>query len=295
MDSTKNTVEGEDLAMPSCHCPAPTGDATERWLTFRTAVNISSTTRDWLANKITQRRVKIRSRWRKTDAVTQATLTLAYLRTNLTHAELAAANDIDASTCWRRITEGIQLLAARSIRLADVVRLAKKAGWEYLLVDGTNVPTVAFGRKVNRRQIHYSGKCKRHGVNVQTVCAPDGTLLWASAALPGKVNDITAARRWKLTSKITRFVGLLADLGYVGLDDVTCGYKRKRGEKELPVAKRLANQLHASLRCLGERGNAQLKWWRVLATELRCRPSRCTQVVKAILAVHHLEHHPFAI
>jgi hypothetical protein len=278
--------------MPSCQLP--TSDATSRWLTFTAGINVSPATRDWLANKITQRRKKIRSRWRALDSKTQATLTLAYLRTNLTYAELAAANGVDPATCWRRITEGIGLLAGRSIRLADVVRLAVKAGWEYLLVDGVNVPTVAFGRKVSRRQIHYSGKHKRHGVNVQTVAAPDGTLLWASAALPGKTVDITAARRWGLTSKITRLLGLLGDLGYLGLDGVACGFKRKRGEPELPAAKRAANRVHASLRCVGERGNAQLKWWRVLATELRCRPGRCTQVVKAVLTVHYLEHNPFA-
>ncbi len=52
--------------------------------------------------------------------------------------------------------------------------------------------------------------------------------------------------------------------------------------------------LHASLRCLGERGNAQLKWFRVLATELRCRPGRCTRMIKAVLTVYYREHHAAA-
>ena len=56
---------------------------------------------------------------------------------------------------------------------------------------------------------------------------------------------------------------------------------------------REANRLHASLRCLGERGNAQLKWFRVLATELRCRPGRCTRMIKAVLTVYYREHPPF--
>jgi hypothetical protein len=280
--------------MPSYQTTAPDTPATRRWLTFQAGVKVSAATRDWLARKIDQRRVKIRSRWRKLDAETQATLVLAYLRTNLTHEELAAANGIAASTCWRRITEGIKLLAQRAPSLAEVVRLATKAGWKYLLIDGVNVPTVAFGRKVNRRQKHYSGKHRRHGVNVQTICAPDGTLLWASAALPGKVNDITAARRHKLHTKVGLLLGLLADLGYLGLDHTVTGYRRKRGEKELPMAKKIANQLHASLRCLGERGNAQLKYWRVMTTELRCRPNACTRMVKAVLTLHYLEHTPFA-
>jgi DDE superfamily endonuclease len=150
-----------------------------------------------------------------------------------------------------------------------VVRLARKSGWEYLLIDGVNVPTVAFAR----RQRHYSGKHKRHGVNVQTICAPDGRLLWASAALPGKVNDITAARRHHhLPGKISNLLGLLGDLGYLGLDGVATGFRRPRGGQLTP-AQQAANRFHAALRCLGERGNAQLKWFRVLATELRCRPT----------------------
>src|SRR5262249_59661398 len=110
----------------------------------------------------------------------------------------------------------------------------------------------------------------------------------------GATTATAAARRHKLDIKIGRLIGLLADLGYLGLADVLTGYRRKRGEKQLPAAKRAANKVHASLRCVGERGNAQLKWWRVLATELRCRPARCTPLVKAVLALHHLEAPPLA-
>ena len=280
--------------MPSYHDAKPNAVPERQWQTFTAAVAVSTNTRDRLAQRIAGHRAKIGTRWRLLDATTQATLVIAFLRTNLTYAELAAGNHISISTCWRYIDEGIGLLAGQAIRLTDVVRLARKAGWDHLLVDGVNVPTVAFGRKLNRRQKHYSGKHKRHGVNVQTICAPDGRLLWASAALPGKTTDITAARRHKLDVKVGRLIGLLADLGYLGLGDTLTGYRRKRGEKELSAAKRAANKVHASLRCVGERGNAQLKWWRVLATELRCRPARCTRVVKAVLALHHLEAAPFA-
>jgi hypothetical protein len=291
--SPQTCPQTRDLTMPSYQDAQPPAGPARHWLAFTAAVAVSPGTRDRLAHTITAHRAKVGTRWRLLDATTQATLVIAFLRTNLTYAELAAGNHISTSTCWRYIQEGIGLLAGRAIRLKDVVRLARKAGWDYLLVDGVNVPTVAFGRKLNRRQKHYSGKHRRHGVNVQTICAPDGRLLWASATLPGRTTDITAARRHKLDVKVGRLIGLLADLGYLGLADVLTGYRRKRGEKHLPAAKRAANKIHASLRCLGERGNTQLKWWRVLATELRCRPARCTRVVKAVLALHHLETTPF--
>jgi len=68
--------------LPAC----PPGAPTDRWLTFTAAIAVSAATRDWLATKLTQRRRKIRSRWRLLDPTTQATLVLAFLRTNLTHA-----------------------------------------------------------------------------------------------------------------------------------------------------------------------------------------------------------------
>src|SRR6266545_3114566 len=44
--------------------------------------------------------------------------------------------------------------------------------------------------------------------------------------------DITAARRFGIAEKVLAFLGLLADLGYIGLHpQVITGYKRKRGEK----------------------------------------------------------------
>jgi hypothetical protein len=278
--------------VPSYQHTRPQKTPPRTWLTFTAGIAARPATRDRLAAILAAHQTKIGTRWRLMDPTTQATLVLAFLRTNLTYDELAAGNNISKSTTWRRVQEGITLLATRAIRLKDVVRLARKNDWPYLLVDGVNVPTLAFGRKLNRRQKHYSGKHKRHGVNVQTVCAPDGTLLWASAALPGRTTDITAARRHKLDQKIGALIGMLADLGYLGLGNTVTGYRRKRGQKQLPAGKQAANQVHAALRCLGERGNAQLKTWRVLATKLRCRPGTCTRIVKAVLTVHHLEHTP---
>jgi len=230
---------------------------------------------------------------RKLDTATQALVTIVYLRTSLTYAELAAGYGIDASAMWRNVDEGITLLAGRAIRLADVLRLARKKGWEYLLADGTLIATVAFGRKITARQARYPGKHKRHGVNVQTVCAPDGTLLWAPAALPGRTHDVTAYRTHRLQARLTTTFAILCDLGYKGADGTITGYKKPRGG-ELTPSQRAANAVHAALRSPGERGNAQLKWWRVLAAELRCRPGRCTAMVKACLTLHHLEVQPFA-
>jgi len=74
---------------------------------------------------------------------------------------------------------------------------------------------------------------------------------------------------------------------------VITGYKRKRGEKTLPETKKTANRLQASLRCIGERANSQLKSWRVLANDFRGRPRQLTAIVKAVQALQYMIRDPF--
>ena len=165
---------------------------------------------------------------------------------------------------------------------------------DYLTVDGTHVPAQTRGRKGAGQRAFYSGKHKRHGLNVQTVCSPDGDLLWAAAPKPGATVGITAARQAGIAEILLAVIGVFADLGYAGWnDDVVTGKRKPRG-KEMPPAQRAANFLQAQLRCKGERGNAQLRQWKILAAERRCRPQRCTPIVKAVLALHYMENDPFA-
>jgi hypothetical protein len=263
---------------------------------FRAGVRVSRQTCENLAASLRRRHEKQETRWRLLDPLAQAVLVIAFLRTNITCAELAAGFVISESTCWRNIREGIGVLAdrGRRISLADVAKLAVKMGWDYVIVDGTHVPTVTFGRKTAGQKAYYSGKHKRHGLNVQTVCSPDGELLWAAAPRPGATVDITAAREAGIAMMLVSVIGVLADLGYLGWDEAVITGSRKPRGKELSPAQRAANKLQAQLRCVGERGNARLKYWKVLATELRCQPGQCTAMVKAVLALHYLEHDPFA-
>jgi hypothetical protein len=259
----------------------------EGFALFRAGIKVSAGTCEDLAGSLRRRHEKAGTRWRLLAPLAQAVLVIAFLRTNLTCAELAAGSGVSESACHRGIREGVSVLAdrGRRISLKDVARLAAKMGWDYLIVDGVHVPAVTFGRKTAGQRAFYSGKHKRHGLNVQTVCSADGELLWASAPLPGATVDITAARKAGIAEMLVSLIGVLADLGYLGWDEQVITGRRKP---------RAANRLQAQLRSPGERGNARLKYWKVLATELRCRPERCTAMVKAVLALHYMEHGPFA-
>src|SRR6202011_6064359 len=182
---------------------------------------------------------------------------------------------VSPSTCWGNVAEGISVLADRGLRisLTDVARLAVKMGWDYLIVDGVHVPTVTSGRKTGGQRAFYSGKHKRHGLNVQTVRSPDGELLRAATPAPGATMDVTAARKAGIAAMLTSLIGVLADLGYLGWDQAVITGRRKPRGQDLTAAQRAANRLQAQLRCIGERGNARLKYWKVLASELRCGPA----------------------
>ncbi|MGH3181297.1 MAG: transposase family protein [Streptosporangiaceae bacterium] len=262
----------------------------------RAGIKVGAGTCEDLAGSLRRRHQRTGTRWRLLSPLAQAALVIAFLRANLTYAELAAGSGISPSTCWRDVAEGISALAdrGRRISLAGVARLAVTTGWDYLIVDGARVPAVTSGRETGRQRAHCSGKRKRHGLNVQTVCSPAGELLRAAAPTPGAAVDVTAARKAGIAAMLTSVIGVSADLGHLGWDkDVITGRRKPRG-KELTAAQRAANRLQAQLRCAGERGNARLTYWKVLATELRCRPGRCTAMVRAVLALHYMEHDPFA-
>jgi CDGSH-type Zn-finger protein len=169
----------------------------------------------------------------------------------------------------------VDLLAARAPKLRTAVRAAQKAGYAYVVLDGTliSVDRVAADRPF------CSGKHHRHGMNLQVIASPEGDILWASGPLPGAVHDLTAARIWGIVRELAA-CGLVvpADKGYTGAGShVRTPYKGKNK----PASQKTANRAHAKLRGPGERANAHLKTWRILR-KLRCCPWKAGQQAKAI-------------
>ena len=115
----------------------------------------------------------------------------------------------------------------------------------------------------------YSGKHRKHGMNLQVISSPDGQVLWVSGPLPGGAHDLTAARIWGVVRELAA-AGLivLADKSYIGAGEHVLTRYRARNK---PASQADANRAHARLRAPGERANAQLKSWRILG-KLRCCP-----------------------
>jgi len=243
-------------------------------LFYRAALPLSRQTLTFAAGLIRRHRRAIGSTWRKLDAGQQALLVLAYLRKGETFAELAAGFRVGTATAWRYIQETVALLAARAPKLRQAVRDAKKAGHAYVVLDGTLIPV----DRVAADRPFYSGKHKKHGMNLQVIASPHGDILWVSGALPGSVHDKKAEWIWGVLAELEA-AGLvtLADKGYLGSNYAKIPYRGKNK----PQSQKEANRAHAKLRAPGERANAQLKTWRILR-KLRCCPWRAGQLAKAI-------------
>ena len=249
-------------------------------LFYRAALPLSTKTLNYVAGIIRRHRAALGSRWRKLRPAQQALLVLAYLRKGETFGALAAGFGVGRTTAWRYVTETVDLLAARAPKLRRAARDAKKAGHAYVVVDGTliSIDRVAADRPF------YSGKHKRHGMNLQVIASPDGEILWVSGPLPGSVHDKKAEWIWGVLDELEA-AGLivLADKGYQGAAHAKVPYRGKNK----PESQKEANKAHAKLRAPGERANAQLKNWHILR-KLRCCPWRAGRLAKAI---HALEIH----
>ena len=243
-------------------------------LFYRAALPLSRQTLTFVAGIIRRHRASIGSLWRKLNPGQQALLVLAYLRKGETFAELAAGFAVGTATAWRYVNEVVALLAARAPKLRTAVRDARKAGHAYVVVDGTLIPI----DRVAKDRPFYSGKHKKHGMNLQVIASPDGDLLWVSGALPGSVHDKRAEWIWGVIDELEKAgIVTLADKGYQGSTWAKTPYKGK-GK---PESQKEANRAHAKLRGPGERANAQLKAWHILR-KLRCCPWRAGQLAKAV-------------
>lgn len=254
-------------------------------LFYRAVLPLSHQTLRFVSGLIRKHRRKLGSRWRRLDPGQQALLVLVHLRKGEPFAEVGAGFGVSATTCWRYVHETVELLATRSPKLRQALREAKRQGWAYVVLDGTLIPI----DRIAADRPFYSGKHKIHGVNLQVIASPDGTILWVSGDLPGSTHDTAAARIWNILAAL-RQAGLIAlgDKGYHGYDPTGRHVITPYKGRDKPESQKDANRAHARLRGPGERANAQLKTWRILR-KLRCCPRRAGRLAKAIHVLQNYE------
>jgi len=106
---------------------------------------------------------------------------------------------------------------------------------------------------------------------VQVIADPAGRLVWISPPLPGAWHDMGAARERIIDALASREISAAADTAYQGAGPtVAVPQRRRRKDPETGCYRKLSrnqkdvNTAHARRRGPGERGNAELKNWRVL-------------------------------
>src|SRR3954454_3375853 len=174
-------------------------------LFYRAALPLSRQTLTFVSGLVRAHRREIGSVWRALNPGQQALLVLVYLRKGEPFAQVGAGFGVSTTTCWRYVNETVELLAARAPKLRAALRKAKREGMAYVVIDGTLIPI----DRIAADRPFYSGKHKRHGVNVQVIASPDGTILWVSGELPGSTHDTAAARIWNILAAL-RDAGLIA-------------------------------------------------------------------------------------
>ena len=147
-------------------------------LFYRATLPLSPKTLTYIASIIRRHRKKIGSCWRKLNPGRQALLVLAYLRKGDTFAELAAGFDIGTATAWRYVSETVALLAAPRPEAAP--RAGQREESRARLRGNRWHLNPHRPRRADRP--FYSGKHRRHGMNLQVISAPDGEIRWVSPA-----------------------------------------------------------------------------------------------------------------
>lgn len=249
-----------------------------RVLVYPSSIDLSSRSLRFLTTRLRARQREIGTRWRRLPVGRQALLVLAHLRCGDTYARLAAGFGIGVATVYRYIREVIDLLAAATPALTEAMKTVRAKA--FVILDGPLLPI----DRIAADTPYYSRKHKRHGMNVQVLTDPSGRLLWASPALPGSTHDLTAARRHGIIDALAEAdVKCCADKAYQGAGrPVRVPFRGRR----LKRWKQRHNSTHAKIRCLGEQAIATLKGWRLLR-KLRCSTNRITNIVKAVVVLHH--------
>src|SRR3954447_121521 len=112
----------------------------------------------------------------------QALLVLAHLNKGETYTALAGGFGVGTTTVFRYVREGVDVLAAVAPTLDEALDLVRRKA--FVVLDGTLLSIDRVGMVSGYDRGFFSGKHKRHGVNVQVIADPAGRLVWADESAP---------------------------------------------------------------------------------------------------------------
>jgi len=109
--------------------------------------------------------------------------------------QLAADNHMGKTTCYDRLHEAIDLLAALAPDLHEAILAASATRATHLNLDGTLIHADRVAMKgPNEADLWWSGKHRHHGGNIQVLADPAGFPVWVSGVRPGREHDTKPSR-----------------------------------------------------------------------------------------------------
>ena len=268
-------------------------------ITFTCALEARRETVYFLAKLIHEHceRLGTRRGTRSLGPFRHAVLVLRWFLDGTRMRQLATDNRVGKSTCYDRLHEAIDLLAALAPDLHQALLAAKAAGSTHLNLDGTLIHTDRVAIKgPNGADLWWSGKHKHHGGNIQVLSHPDGFPCWTSDARPGREHDTTCAKKAPdLLPALELYetehqMPTLTDLGYIGLSPaIRHPHKKPKGGK-LTEEQATYNTVIRAVHAPAERANALLKETFAALQTISLSPTRIGAITKAALVLLHLEH-----
>lgn len=125
----------------------------------------------YLSTLLARRRAAIGCRRGKLSASRQALLT--HLRNGDTYSRLAAGFRVAVATVSCYLREAADLLAATAPTLRTAIPAARAKA--FVVLDDTLIRISRVGVRAKTDRLYYSGKRKRHDVNVQLLADPAGS------------------------------------------------------------------------------------------------------------------------
>jgi hypothetical protein len=223
-----------------------------------------------------------RGRPRVISVVDALRLTLCRLRRNSTYEELSEDYGIGVATVWDYV-QAMTAFLASELGCSDELYLRAAVAGKVCLVDGTLVPTFNWRHRCDL----YSGKHRRHGVNIQVIADIHGRIIGVSQAFPGSRHDSWCWEHAEFSFIIADSCGAFGDAGYQGADELTTPIKKKpnleRHEHDIAF-----NTQVAKIRVGVEWAIGHLKNWRILATRYRSDLRNIDQDIQAAVGLEML-------
>lgn len=246
-------------------------------LVYPSSIDLSSRTLGHLARQLAARQREIGTRWRRLPVSRQALLALAHLRCGDTYTQLAAGFGIGIATVYRNIREAIEVLAALAPTLTEVMMTATPKA--YVILDRTLLPIDRIAADTVLLRQAQAARHERPSPH------RSARLLAVGIPCPARSHPRSDRRPQPRNHRRPRRCGTQL-LGRQGIPRRRPPRPRARPGPPAQAMEATAQQQPCQDPSRRRAGHGRTEGWRLLRKP-RCSTNRITDIVKAVVVLHH--------